>query len=109
MTRTNRELKLIFVLIVALFAAFLAGPILVLLGKSLWNGGLTGEFYVSVLSQNGFLPALRNSFAVAAASAAAAALLAFLMAYAVHYTRLPQWAKGIFFSFILCSITVPFK
>ena len=95
MTRTNRELKLIFVLIVALFAAFLAGPILVLLGKSLWNGGLTGEFYVSVLSQDGFLPALRNSFAVAAASAAAAALLAFLMAYAVHYTRLPQWAKGM--------------
>ena len=42
MTRTNRELKLIFVLIVALFAAFLAGPILVLLGKSLWTGGLTG-------------------------------------------------------------------
>ena len=95
MTRTNRELKLIFVLIVALFAAFLAGPILVLLGKSLWDGGLTGEFYISVLSQDGFLTALGNSFAVAAASAAAAALLAFLMAYAVHYTRLPQWAKSL--------------
>lgn len=41
MTRTNRELKLIFAVIVALFAVFLAGPILILLGKSLWDGGLT--------------------------------------------------------------------
>ena len=77
MTRTNRELKLIFAVIVALFAVFLAGPILILLGKSLWDGGLTGEFYASVLSQKGFLPALGNSFAVAGASAAAATLLAF--------------------------------
>ena len=45
MTRTNRELKLIFAVIVALFAVFLSGPILILLGKSLWDGGLTGEFY----------------------------------------------------------------
>ena len=80
MTRTNRELKLIFAVIVALFAVFLAGPILILLGKSLWDGGLTGEFYASVLSQKGFLPALGNSFAVAGASAAAATLLAFLLA-----------------------------
>ena len=77
MTRTNRELKLIFALIVALFAAFLAAPILILLGKSLWDGGFTGEFYASVLAQEGFLTALGNSFAVAAASAATAAVLAF--------------------------------
>lgn len=95
MTRTNRELKLIFLLIVALFAAFLAGPIVILLGKSLWDGGLTGAFYASVLSQKGFLSALGNSFAVAAAAGCAATLLAFLMAYGVHYTRLPRWFKGL--------------
>lgn len=95
MTRTNRELKLIFLLIVALFAAFLAGPIVILLGKSLWDGGLTGAFYASVLSQKGFLAALGNSFAVAAAAGCAATLLAFLMAYGVHYTRLPRWFKGL--------------
>ena len=95
MTRTNRELKLIFAVIVALFAVFLAGPILILLGKSLWDGGLTGEFYASVLSQKGFLPALGNSFAVAGASAAAATLLAFLLAYGVHYTGLPKWSKRL--------------
>lgn len=95
MTRKNRELKLIFILIVVLFTAFLAGPILVLFGKSLWDGGLTGEFYASVLSRKDFLPALKNSFAVAAAAAAAATLLAFLLAYAVHYTLLPRWMKRV--------------
>ncbi len=96
MTRTNRELKLIFAVIVVLFAVFLAGPILILLGKSLWDGGLTGEFYASVLSQKGFLPALGNSFAVAGASAAAATLLAFLLAYGVHYTGLPKWEQAAY-------------
>lgn len=93
MTRTNRELKLIFWGIVLLFAAFLAGPIVLLLGKSLWEGGLTGEFYTAVLSQDGFFTALGNSFAVAGVSAAAAVLLAFLLAYAVHYTRLSKGFK----------------
>ena len=37
MKHKNWELKLIFFLIVFLFAAFLAAPILLLLGKSLWN------------------------------------------------------------------------
>ncbi len=93
MTRTNRELKLIFWGIVLLFVAFLAGPIVLLLGKSLWQGGLTGEFYTAVLSQDGFFTALGNSFAVAGASAAVAVLLAFLLAYAVHYTRLSKGFK----------------
>ena len=101
MTRTNRELKLIFAVIVVLFAVFLAGPILILLGKSLWDGGLTGEFYASVLSQKGFLPALGNSFAVAGASAAAATLLAFLLAYGVHYTGLPKMEYP--FSCVSCA------
>ena len=103
MTRTNRELKLIFAVIVALFAVFLAGPILILLGKSLWDGGFTGAFYASVLTQKGFLPALGNSFAVATASAAVATLIAFLLAYAVHYTCLPGWSKRL----IIAVATLP--
>ncbi|WP_242962831.1 hypothetical protein [Pseudoflavonifractor sp. An85] len=90
MTRTNRELKLIFLGVVALFAVFLVAPLVVLLGKSVWDGGLTGEFYTSVVSQKGFLSALGNSFAVAAASAAVSTLLAFVLAYGVHYTCLPK-------------------
>ena len=80
-----------------LFVGFLAAPILLLLGKSLLGeGGFTGEYYASVGDPaKGFLTALGNSFAVAAASAVAAAAIAFLMAYAVHYTGLPRWVKRL--------------
>ena len=92
MRRKNWELKGIFWIITLLFVGFLAAPILLLLGKSLvGEGGFTWEFYASVVTREGFLTALGNSFAVAAASAMAATVIAFLMAYAVHYTGLPRW------------------
>ncbi|MDO4272744.1 MAG: ABC transporter permease subunit [Eubacteriales bacterium] len=103
MKSKNRELKLIFWIITILFAAFLAGPILLLLGKSLWDGGLTFEFYSAVVSKKGFLTALGNSFVVAAAAAVLATAFAFLMAYAVHYTGLPRWFK----SFLTAAATLP--
>ena len=79
-----------------LFVGYLAAPILLLLGKSLvGEGGFTWEFYASVVTREGFLTALGNSFAVAAASAVTATVIAFLMAYAVHYTGLPRWAKRL--------------
>lgn len=93
MNQKNRELKCIFWGIVVLFAAFLVGPLVRLFGKSLWDGGLTFDFYTAVVSKKGFLPALGNSFTVAAAAALLAVVIAFLMAYAVHYTRLPKWSK----------------
>ena len=96
MRQKNWELKGIFWIITLLFVGFLAAPILLLLGKSLLgDGGLTVEFYISVATRDGFLTALGNSFTVAAASAVAATALAFLMAYAVHYTELPKWAKRL--------------
>ena len=104
MRRKNWELKGIFWIITLLFVGFLAAPILLLLGKSLvGEGGFTWEFYASVVTREGFLTALGNSFAVAAASAMAATVIAFLMAYAVHYTGLPRWAKR----FITAIATLP--
>ena len=104
MRRKNWELKGIFWIITLLFVGFLAAPILLLLGKSLvGEGGFTWEFYASVVTREGFLTALGNSFAVAAASAMAAMVIAFLMAYAVHYTGLPRWAKR----FITAIATLP--
>ena len=93
MAQKNKELKLIFWFITALFAVFLAVPILILLGKSLWDGKLTLEFFSSVVTGQGFLTALGNSFKIAALAAVLASLLAFCMAYAVHYTALPGWIK----------------
>lgn len=93
MNQKNRELKCIFWGIVVLFSAFLLGPLVRLLGKSFWDGGLTVDFYSAVVSKKGFLSALGNSFTVAAAAALLAVVIAFLMAYAVHYTKLPNGLK----------------
>lgn len=94
MKRKNLELKLIFAVITALFAAFLLIPAARLFIKSFWDGaGFTGEFYAAVFSQRGFGQALTNSFAVSAAAAVLSVAAAFLMAYAVHYTNLPRWFK----------------
>lgn len=95
MKQKNRELKVIFWLIVILFAGFLALPILILLGKSIWDGKPTAEFFASVVTQSGFMPALGNSFKIASLAAALATAVAFCMAYAVHYTALPKWIKKI--------------
>ena len=49
MLRKNRELKLIFLVLAVLFAAFLAVPAVRLLLKSfLGDEGFTGTFYISV-------------------------------------------------------------
>ena len=93
MNQKNRELKCIFWGIVVLFSAFLLGPLVRLFGKSFWDGGLTVDFYAAVVSKKGFLSALGNSFTVAAAAALLAVVIAFLMAYAVHYTKLPNGLK----------------
>ncbi len=94
MRQKNRELKLIFAVLVLVFAAFLAVPVLRLLVKSFWGEqGVTGEFYTAVFTGRNFGQTLMNSFAVSAAAAVAAVLVAFVLAYAVHYTRLPGWVK----------------
>ena len=94
--RKNRELRIVFLGIVVLFAVFLVIPALQLLLKSVWGAnGLTVEFYASVFAQKGFGAALRNSFVVSAAAAAAAVMLAFVIAYAIHYPRLPRPCKRL--------------
>ena len=51
MKRKHWELTLIFILLVVLFATFLAIPAIRLLVKSFWGEtGLTTEFYTSVLT-----------------------------------------------------------
>ncbi|MFQ9892780.1 MAG: hypothetical protein ACLRWH_06370 [Emergencia sp.] len=93
MEQKNRELKLIFWLIAGLFAVFLVGPIVILMGKSMWDAGPTLEFFADVVKKPGFTTALGNSFVVASLAAVLATVIAFCMAYAVHYTSIPKKMK----------------
>ena len=96
MKRKSWELKLIFLVLVAVFAIFLAVPAIRLLLKSfLGEDGLTGSYYLDVFTGKGFLEALGNSFTVAAVAALIAVGIAFVMAYILHYTRLPRGFKRL--------------
>ena len=100
MKRKSWELKLIFLVLVAVFAIFLAVPAIRLLLKSfLGEDGLTGAYYLDVFSGK----ALGNSFAVSIVSALVAVGIAFVMAYIIHYTRLPRGFKR----FVQAVATLP--
>ena len=104
MQRKHWELKLIFLILVAVFAIFLAVPAIRLLLKSfLGEDGLTGAYYLDVFSGKGFTTALGNSFAVSIVSALVAVGIAFVMAYIIHYTRLPRGFKR----FVQAVATLP--
>ena len=104
MKRKSWELKLIFLVLVAVFAIFLAVPAIRLLLKSfLGEDGLTGAYYLDVFSGKGFTTALGNSFAVSIVSALVAVGIAFVMAYSIHYTRLPRGFKR----FVQAVATLP--
>ena len=104
MKRKSWELKLIFLVLVAVFAVFLAVPAIRLLLKSfLGEDGLTGASYLDVFSGKGFTTALGNSFAVSIVSALVAVGIAFVMAYIIHYTRLPRGFKR----FVQAVATLP--
>lgn len=92
----NKEIKVIFTLIVVLFAVFLGYPAAGLLGKSFaGTDGITLSIYKEVLTQKGFLTTLVNSFKVAGTSATLTTIIAFCMAYTIHYTNCPKVIKAL--------------
>ena len=96
MIRKEREIKVIYVLVLAVFAIFLAIPIIRLLLESfLGEAGAGISNYVEVLTGRGFLKAFGNSVTVSISSALIATVLAFFMAYSIQYTNLPGKFKEI--------------
>lgn len=92
----NKEIKIIFIAIILLFAAFLIYPVVRLLLKSfVGENGITLSFYKEVLAERGFMQALGNSFKVAGLSALLTTVIAFFLAYAIHYTNIPKWNKKL--------------
>ena len=88
MIRKEREIKIIYILVLVIFAAFLAIPIIRLLLESFLGEAGIGN-YVEVLTGRGFLKALGNSVAVSVSSALIATILAFLwlIAYSIQIYR----------------------
>ena len=64
-----------------------------LLKSFLGDEGFTGTFYISVFTARNFIKTLGNSFLVSIVSALLAVGVAFVFAYAIHYTKLPMGIK----------------
>lgn len=96
MFKKEKEIKLLYALVLILFAVFLAVPLFRLLAQSfLGDGGLTLGNYIEVLTGKGFMTALGNSVVVSVSSAFLATILAFFMAYTIQYTNLNRKFKSL--------------
>lgn len=92
----EKEIKIIYILVLAIFGVFLAVPIVRLLAESfMGDGGVGISHYVEVLTGKGFVTALGNSVIISVCSALIATVLAFIMAYSIQYTNLPGKFKQL--------------
>ena len=95
--RKEREIKVIYVIVLALFAAFLAIPMVRLLIESfVEEAGVGLSYYTEVLTERGFMKALTNSITVSFASALISTVLAFILAYSIQYGPVSiLWTKKL--------------
>ena len=85
----GRELKAIFIAVLAIFAAFLALPFVEIIYQAFSTGGGFGfDHFATMLSERNFATAFGNSITIASVSALISTILAFILAYTIHYTNL---------------------
>ena len=108
MIKKEREIKIIYFLILAVFAVFLAVPIVRLLLESfLGAAGISVGNYVEVLTEKGFLRAFGNSITVSVCSALISSGLAFFMAYTIQYTNLGRRFKAVVRTLAVLPMLLP--
>ena len=108
MVRKEREIKTIYALILAVFAVFLAVPIVRLLLESfVGDAGAGLGNYVEVLTEKGFMTALGNSVTVSVCSALIATVFAFFLAYSIQYTNLNKNLKSAIRTLAVLPMLLP--
>ena len=110
MQRRNREIKMIFTVLLVFFAAFLAVPMIQVLMKSVMTDsgtGMTLANYTEVLTGKDFLHALGNSFVISACSAVLTTALAFILAFTVHYTNVRKGYKNLITRAAVIPMLIP--
>ena len=104
----NTEIKVIFTIILIVFAVFLAMPVVQLLFKSFQGeAGVSLENYLDVYQSRGFAKALRNSFCIAVISSLVTTAAAFLLSYTIHYTNAPKALKRFIRGAALIPMLLP--
>lgn len=106
--KKNFEIKAIYWFVIVLFACFLVLPLGSLLIQSFQSqGNFSFTNYIQVIGEKGFLTALQNSFLVSGLSALITTFLAFMMAYAIHYTNIPLLLKKFMKNMTMLPMLLP--
>lgn len=112
--KKQKEIRILWGLLILFFGVFLLVPMVRLLLKSAEAGGrFSVSNYREVLTQSGFFTAFLNSVSVSALSSLAAVALAFFLAYTIHYTNVKKGYKTLIrvlavFPMLLPTITYGF-
>jgi len=108
MPNAKPEMRLIFTVILLLFALFLFLPLLILLVRSLESDqGFTLGHYASVISSPEMAASIGNSLKVSAMTAAITTVLGFILAYSIHCTKIYRPLKGALKTAIIVPMLLP--
>ncbi|CAM4219303.1 iron ABC transporter permease [Bacillus manliponensis] len=114
MSNVKPMMRVIYIPILLLFAAFLFLPLAVLFVRSFeTSDGFNFSNYVAILSNKELLEAMGNSIKISTITAVITTTLAFVLAYSIHCTRIYKPLKraikiGILIPMLLPTITFGF-
>lgn len=108
MHNAKPEVRMIYTVILILFAAFLLLPLIMLLVRSfVTDQGVGISNYISSLSDETLMGAIGNSIKVSSVTAVFTTILAFTLAYAVNCTRIFQPLKSAIKMGIIVPMLIP--
>ncbi|GIN40078.1 ABC transporter permease subunit [Heyndrickxia oleronia] len=102
------EMRIIFTIIVCLFAVFLVWPLATLFVRSFETGnGFDVANYHSILSNKELMKSIGNSLLISSITAIISTILAFILAYTINCTRIYQPVKGVIKTGMLIPMLLP--
>lgn len=104
----KREQRILLLIIAAVFAVFLILPMVIILWFSFGaDGGFTVANYTDILTDLKFWNAMRNSCGISILSAVLTTCFAFIIAYAVNFTRIPKGIRTFLHLIALLPMLLP--
>lgn len=108
MRSAKPEMRVIFTVILLLFAVFLFLPLLILLIRSFGSDqGFTLGHYASIGANREFVAAIGNSVKVSGVTAVITTVLGFILAYSIHCTKIYRPVKGLLKTVIMVPMLLP--
>jgi iron(III) transport system permease protein len=102
------EQRILLLIIAAVFAVFLIIPMIIILWFSFGgDGGFTAANYADILTDQKFWKAMRNSCGISMLSAVLTTCFAFIIAYAVNFTRIPKGIRTFLHLIALLPMLLP--